>query len=131
MRPHLSGDPEPIGAPYGSRARLIMLYMQSEALRTRSREIELGRSLRTWLMRMGIPQGGKSIAAVRDQAERISSCRLTLRVKIGKATGLMRGRRRRGARTVRNSSPRPAKLICKSSARADSVHSGSYPHAVK
>jgi hypothetical protein len=89
MRPHSSGDPEPIGVPYGSRARLIMLYMQSEALRTRSREIELGRSLRTWLMRMGIPQGGKSIAAVRDQAERISTCRLTLRVKIGKATGLI------------------------------------------
>ncbi len=89
MRPTPSGIPEPIGVPYGSRARLIMLYMQSEALRTRSREIELGRSLRAWLSRMGISIGGKSMVAVREQAERISSCRLTLRIKIGKATGLI------------------------------------------
>ena len=89
MRPTASGIPEPIGVPYGSRARLIMFYMQSEALRTKSREIELGRSLRSWLTRMGISIGGKSMTAVRDQAERISSCRLTLRVKMGKATGLI------------------------------------------
>ncbi|WP_335904931.1 replication protein RepA [Acidisphaera sp. L21] len=89
MRPSPTGIPEPIGVPYGSRARLIMLYMQSEALRTCSREIELGRSLRAWLYRMGIPSGGKSIAAVREQAERLSACRLTLRIKVGKTTGLI------------------------------------------
>jgi len=37
-----------VGVPYGSRARLILLYLQSEALRTRSRDIELGRSLHAW-----------------------------------------------------------------------------------
>src|SRR5271155_3989914 len=31
-----------VGVPYGSRARLIMFYVQSEALRTSSREIGLG-----------------------------------------------------------------------------------------
>src|SRR6267154_6837897 len=36
------GDAEKIGVPYGSRARLIMFYVQSEALRTRSREVGLG-----------------------------------------------------------------------------------------
>jgi hypothetical protein len=88
MRPAAS-IPEPIGVPYGSRARLIMLYMQSEALRTRSREIELGRSLRSWLTRMGISIGGKSMIAVREQAERISRCRLTLQVRMGRTTGLI------------------------------------------
>jgi hypothetical protein len=38
--------PVQIGVPYGSRARLILLYLQSEALRTGSREISLGRSLK-------------------------------------------------------------------------------------
>src|SRR6186997_2665887 len=33
MRPSATGDPSPVGVPYGSRARLIMLYLQSEALR--------------------------------------------------------------------------------------------------
>lgn len=70
-------EPIPIGVPYGSRARLIMLYLQSEALRTRSREVELGGSMREWLTRMGVPPGGRSIAIVRDQAERISRCRLS------------------------------------------------------
>src|SRR3954470_23205101 len=44
-----------VGVPYGSRARLILLYLQTEALRTRSREIELGRSLHDWLRRLEIP----------------------------------------------------------------------------
>lgn len=66
-----------VGVPYGSRARLIMLYLQTEALRSGSREIELGKSLRAWFSRMGIPPGGKSIRDVREQAERISRCRLS------------------------------------------------------
>ena len=66
-----------VGVPYGSRARLIMLYLQTEALKSRSREIELGKSLRAWFARMGIPPGGKSIRDVREQAERISRCRLS------------------------------------------------------
>jgi Plasmid encoded RepA protein len=89
MKPGPTGRPVPIGVPYGSRARLIMLYLQSEALRTGSREVALGKSLRDWLGRMGIPQGGKSIALVREQAERISRCRLTFQVSHGGRTGLV------------------------------------------
>ncbi|MFL5255393.1 MAG: replication protein RepA [Rhodopila sp.] len=76
--------PEAVGVPYGSRARLIMLYLQSEALRTGSRQVQLGRSMRDWLHRMGIPPGGKSIDAIRDQAERISRCRLSLNIRTGR-----------------------------------------------
>jgi hypothetical protein len=78
-----------VGVPYGSRARLILIYLQSEALRTSSREIELGRSLRVWLGRLGIPIGGKSIAEVRDQCERISLCRMTFQITKGSRVGLM------------------------------------------
>jgi hypothetical protein len=72
---------EHVGVPYGSRARLIMLYLQSEALRTSSRQIQLGRSMREWLGRMGVPIGGKSMITIRDQAERISRCRLSLNIR--------------------------------------------------
>jgi hypothetical protein len=82
MRPGLV-KAEHVGVPYGSRARLIMLYLQSEALRTHSREVELGKSMREWLRRMGVPAGGKSLIAVRDQAERISRCRLSLNIMAG------------------------------------------------
>ena len=89
MRPGAAGRPEPVGVPYGSRARLILIYLQSEAIRTKSREVELGGSLRAWLQRLNIPQGGKSISAVREQAERLSLCRLTFRVQSGSSVGLL------------------------------------------
>jgi hypothetical protein len=83
------GEPTWVGVPYGSRARLIMLYLQTEALRTNSREIELGRSLRDWLTRLGIPIGGKSLKDAREQAERISRCRLTFHIQSGGRAGLV------------------------------------------
>src|SRR3984957_3987661 len=84
------GRAEKVGVPYGSRARLIMLYVQSEALRTSSREVGLGRSMNQWLYRMGIPPGGNSIRSIRDQAERISRCSFTFDGKGAKAGGIGR-----------------------------------------
>ena len=81
--------PIQIGVPYGSRARLILLYLQSEALRTGSREIELGRSMNHWLSRLGIPLGGQSVKDVRDQAERISRCRMSFQIMQGNKSGLV------------------------------------------
>jgi hypothetical protein len=49
MRLGRTGTLEPVGVPYGSRARLILIYLQSEAIRTQSRDITLGRNLRGWL----------------------------------------------------------------------------------
>lgn len=69
-----------VGVPYGSRARLILLYLQSEAIKTNSREIELGRSLRSWLGKLGVPIGGKSLKEVREQSLRISRCRMTFQI---------------------------------------------------
>lgn len=59
------------GVPYGSRARLILIYLQTEAVKTRSRTVELGASMRNWLCRMGIPTGGKNYKDVMEQARRI------------------------------------------------------------
>lgn len=67
---------KPIGVPYGSYARFILLFLQSEAVRTGSREIELGRSMRVWLGTMGLSIGGTTYRMVAEQARRISSCRL-------------------------------------------------------
>ena len=66
-----------IGIPYGSYARFILLFLQTEAVKTKSREIELGRSMRVWLGSMGLSIGGVTYQAVKEQAKRISTCRLT------------------------------------------------------
>lgn len=68
---------QPVGLPYGSLARLILLYLQTQAVRTRSREVELGASMGAWLKVMGIPKSGPTYARVREQSTRISRCRLT------------------------------------------------------
>lgn len=84
-----SGPLEFVGVPFGSHARLILLYLQTEALRTGSREVELGRSLRDWLGRIGVSVGGRTGRLVRDQAERISRCRLTFHLQGGRSAGLI------------------------------------------
>ena len=83
-----SGDSESIrvGVPYGSRARLILLFLQSEAIRTNSRKIVLGRSLRVWLGKLGVPIGGKSMKEVKEQALRLSRCRMTFQISQGSKT---------------------------------------------
>lgn len=72
------------GVPYGRHARLIMIYIMTEAIRTRTREIYLGNSFSSWLRRMGITNtssGGKrgTRTSVQDQIDRILNCQWTIR----------------------------------------------------
>jgi len=64
------------GVPYGARARIILLYLQTQAVRTGSREVALGRSMREWMERLGVTVGGETARSLREQAARISACSL-------------------------------------------------------
>jgi hypothetical protein len=55
---------------------MILLYLQTQAIRTSSREVELGRSMRDWMERMGLSVGGETARSLREQAGRISACSL-------------------------------------------------------
>lgn len=68
---------EALGIPYGSTARMILLYLQTRALQTNSRFVEIGRSMNTWLDRMGLSIGGNTYRQVKEQGRRISGCHLT------------------------------------------------------
>jgi hypothetical protein len=69
-----------------------MIYLQSEALRTGSRSIELGRSMNDWFSRMDKKAGGNTYRLVRQQAERIATCRFSFHSE------------RDGVRAIRNQS---------------------------
>lgn len=86
-----------VGVPYGSMARLILLYLQTEAIRTNSPEVELGRSMNSWISRMSMSVGGRTYQLVREQARRISACRLTFLTSTGNAEQRMNGAFVRGA----------------------------------
>lgn len=71
-----------VGVPYGTKARLIMIYFQTEAVRTRSQEIDLGPTMASWLRKMGLSTSGGSrgsYAPVREQVLRIARCEFTMR----------------------------------------------------
>lgn len=71
-----------IGVPYGTKARLIMIYFQTEAVRNRSQIVDLGPTMTSWLKRMGLCTSGGprgSYAPVREQALRIARCEFTMR----------------------------------------------------
>jgi hypothetical protein len=80
-----------IGVPYGARARMILLYLQTQAIRTGSREVELGRSMRDWLGRMGLAWGGETGKALKEQAARIAACHLRFSWEGDSADGWVKG----------------------------------------
>lgn len=80
-----------LGLPYGSYARFILLFLQSEAVKKGSREIELGRSMRVWLVQMGLSIGGTTYRMVNEQARRISGCTLTFFADKGNKEVMRRG----------------------------------------
>jgi len=53
-----------VGVPFGSVARMILLYLQTEAIRTASQEVELGPSMYAWMGRLGVPNGGRNYKLV-------------------------------------------------------------------
>ena len=75
------GQIELAGLPYGPKARLILMYVQSYAIRHRTRTVVLGDSMSEWLRRLGLtPSGGErgTIGAVQEQAQRIARCEFTM-----------------------------------------------------
>jgi hypothetical protein len=97
-----------VGLPYGSYARFILLFLQSEAVKSKCREIELGRSMQVWLGRMGLSIGGKSYRMVKEQAKRISVCRLTFFGALADKEILRNGGFVEGAITLSGSADQPS-----------------------
>ena len=67
--------------PYGTTPRLVMVHVSSEAIRTRSRSIEVGDSMRQFLTSLGMqPSGGErgGYTVFKRQMEALAACRLTL-----------------------------------------------------
>ena len=87
----LDGNGKALGLPYGSYARYILLFLQSEAVKTRSRDIQLGRSMRVWLGTMGLSIGGTTYRMANEQARRISGCTLNFFADHGHRELMRRG----------------------------------------
>ena len=73
---------EPVGYPYGSIPRLVLFWMTTAAVRTKTRRLELGHSLSSFMRDVGLDPntgGGKRSDARRlqDQARRLLEARIS------------------------------------------------------
>ena len=79
--PTADGDFEDVGIPYGSRARLLLLHLCSQAVLNRSPIVEVQDSFTSFARSMGLPTCGRSLKSLREQTVRMSvvSMRLSKR----------------------------------------------------
>lgn len=78
------------GLPYGVPARLLTIYCASEAVRTKSPEIYLGRSVHEFLRRLDVPitRGARgSLTVYTHQLLRLIHCTLTIQENIRDGSG--------------------------------------------
>jgi hypothetical protein len=64
--------------PYGTRPRLVLFHVCSEAIRRKSPEVEVERSASGFLERLGIGKGGESMAAFKRQMLALAACRMQI-----------------------------------------------------
>lgn len=64
--------------PYGTRPRLVMVHISSEAIRTQQREIEVGDSIRQFMLMLGLDPGGREHSYFKRQMEALAACRMQI-----------------------------------------------------
>ena len=64
--------------PYGTRPRLALVHISSEAIRTKSRVVEVGHSVRDFLLKLGADVGGHEYKRFQTQMKALAACRMTI-----------------------------------------------------
>jgi hypothetical protein len=83
-RPKLAeGRAQYLGVPYGPIPRLILMFVMTQAIKTQSRDIELGSSFRDWLRQLGKRSSGGGqrgqMSLVKQHLDRLMHCDWTIR----------------------------------------------------
>ncbi len=73
--------------PYGSRPRLVLVNVITEAVRTRSRTVDVEHSVRGFLRKLGIDCGGRSMKAFKHQMIALSCCHMQLGFRTDRGAG--------------------------------------------
>jgi len=69
---------EPVGLPYGPRARLLMLHLCSLAVKQKSALVEVDSSFTAFCRSLGIATNGRNLRTIRDQIRRMSATSMRL-----------------------------------------------------
>lgn len=67
-----------VGLPYGARARLILAYINTQAVKTQNPAIDVEDSLSAFIRKLGLYREGKTIAMIKEQLRRLSASQINL-----------------------------------------------------
>ncbi len=67
-----------IGLPYGPKARLILAHINTQAIKTQSRHIDVGDSMTRFVRRLGLSTDGRTIRTIQEQIRRLSVAMITM-----------------------------------------------------
>jgi hypothetical protein len=85
IQPTRTSTGEYLGVPFGPKARMILIYLMTEATRSQSPIVPLGKSMNAWLRLMQIPICGKNYRSVVKQTRRIERCLIEFRYRGAKS----------------------------------------------
>lgn len=71
-------DTVEVGLPYGAKPRLVLLHLNSQAIKTQSPIIDVEESLYAFLKALGIAPTGNEYRRVKDQLSRLAAASITL-----------------------------------------------------
>jgi len=83
--------PSRVGLPYGTVPRLLLAWLTTEAVRTKSRELVLGESLSGFMRQLGlVPTGGRwgTVTRLKDQTARLFASSITAVYADGQRTAM-------------------------------------------
>jgi hypothetical protein len=66
--------------PFGPKARMILMHLNAEAIRTKSPQVDVGESLTQFVKRLGIDTKGRNIHVIREQVTALSAAIIRLGV---------------------------------------------------
>lgn len=63
--------------PYGAKPRLALLYINGQAIKTQSPEIDIGRSYADFCSKLGLSKGGRAFYELKKQMTALAAARMT------------------------------------------------------
>lgn len=73
-----TGEWSRIGLPWGPKARLVLMHLNSEAVKTRSPHVDVGESLTAFVKRLGLDTGGRTLRTIKEQVGALSAATIRM-----------------------------------------------------
>ena len=83
LKDPISDEWFPIGLPYGTRARLILAYINTQAVKAQSQVVDVEEHLSTFVTKLGLIRNGRTIGEIKEQIRRITASIITLGFRDG------------------------------------------------